>query len=208
MNENKTYPIPGRVHSIGSEGIVTGANEILDDDAGLKQSVINQLNKVVVTLNAAPTENTLTYTVDGVTCDFKVGDEARVSANGSYVYYKLFNIANNQASWKKLDNYKNIEYDINLANVSGAVSIDGSIPLHLLIVTSNVSSVSLSTNPSSGHFCHIIFIASSTMTVEIGHDSTNRICPNAEDISIEIPAGGYVEVDFLNINNNVYVRGI
>ena len=53
----------------------------------------------LVTLNSAPTSSTLTYTHNGKTYQFKVGDEVRVpdaenaseGANG-YVYYKLYDL--------------------------------------------------------------------------------------------------------------------
>lgn len=104
--------------------------------------------------------------------------------------------------------YGNITYGVNATTGSGAITLDGSIPLHVIQLSGNVSSVSLSVNPSSGHSCHVIFTASSEYTVAIAHDATNRVCPAAEDISLTIPAGGYAEIDFLNINNKIYVRGI
>ena len=60
----------------------------------------------LVTLNSAPTSSTLTYTHNGKTYAFKVGDEVRVAdaenasegANG-YVYYKLYDIQNSTAYW-------------------------------------------------------------------------------------------------------------
>ena len=55
----------------------------------------------LVTLNSAPTSTTLTYTHNGNTYQFKIGDEVRVpdaenSEDGTngYVYYKLYDIQN------------------------------------------------------------------------------------------------------------------
>ena len=39
---NKTIPIPGRLHSVASDGVVTGADEIFDDTKQKFQNVINQ----------------------------------------------------------------------------------------------------------------------------------------------------------------------
>lgn len=110
--------------------------------------------------------------------------------------------------------YGSVGYTHATQSTSGAVTIDGTIPLHVITCTGNISSVSLTANPSSGHSCHVLFISDSNdsneYTVAIAHDSTNRICPAGEDISFTVPknAGGYVEVDFLNVNNKVYVRGV
>ena len=41
MAENKNIEVGGRLHSIATGNVLTGANEILDDDKGKKQSVIN-----------------------------------------------------------------------------------------------------------------------------------------------------------------------
>ena len=132
-----------------------------------------------------------------------------ISSNGdsisTYINSQIANI-NNQIANSFI--YGNITYGVNTATGSGAITLDGSIPLHVINLSGNVSSVSLSTNPSSGHSCHVIFSASSEYTVAIAHDATNRVCPEAEDISLTIPAGGYAEIDFLSANNKIYVRGV
>lgn len=122
-------------------------------------------------------------------------------------------IASNGASIanyiSSLINYENVTYTINaITSSGGTLSLDGTIPLHVVTLTGNISALQLSTNPPAGHSCHIILTASSEYTVAIAHDSTNRVCPTAEDVSLTISAGGYAEIDFLNINNKIYVRGI
>lgn len=104
--------------------------------------------------------------------------------------------------------YSGVSYGVNAVTTSGAISLDGTIPLHVITLNGNASSVALSANPPSGHSCHVILTAAAEQTVAIAHDSTNRVCPDAEDISLTIPAGGYVEIDFFNANNKVFVRGI
>lgn len=43
MADNNVYsPIPARLHSVATEGVVSGADEIFDDAKGKRQSVINQ----------------------------------------------------------------------------------------------------------------------------------------------------------------------
>lgn len=105
--------------------------------------------------------------------------------------------------------YGDINYSINTSsNVSGAVSVDGTIPIHVLTLSGNVSSVSLSANPPEGHSCHIIFASATTYTIAIAHHSTDRICPEAKNVLLEVSAGGYIEVDFFNVDNKIYVRGV
>lgn len=90
----------------------------------------------------------------------------------------------------------------------GTLSLAGTTPLHVVTLTGNVSALTLSANPAAGHSCHVIFTASSEQTVAIAYDATNRVCPGAKDISLTIPAGGYVEIDFLSANSKVYVRKV
>lgn len=127
--------------------------------------------------------------------------------------------ASDVSSWAKQSskpsyNYSEISYAATAVSGSGALTLAGTYPIYVVTVTANISSVSLTANPSAGHSCHIFFVTDSSdstdRTVAIAHDSTNRVCPNAEDISFTVPknAGGYVEVDFLNANNKVYVRGV
>lgn len=105
--------------------------------------------------------------------------------------------------------YGDINYSVNTSsNVSGAVSVDGTIPVHVLTLSGNVSSVSLSANPPVGHSCHIIFASATAYTIAIAHHSTDRICPEAKNVLLEVSAGGYIEVDFFNVDNKIYVRGV
>lgn len=60
----------------------------------------------IIPMNTAPTSSTLTYTVEGVTYNFNVGDEVvvRDTTEGTeetnyYVVYKLYSIENNTAYW-------------------------------------------------------------------------------------------------------------
>ena len=99
-------------------------------------------------------------------------------------------------------------YGVKTDSVTGAVSIDGRIPIHALTATGNISGITLSTNPAAGHNCHVIITATAARTVVIAHDATNRVCPGAADVTLSIPANGYVEIDFLTANGKVYVRGV
>jgi hypothetical protein len=111
-------------------------------------------------------------------------------------------------------NYSDVGYTVATAadngNTQGVITIDGTKPLTIITVTGAVSSVDLASGkaPEEGHSAHVILTAASDYSVSIAHDSTSRVCPNAADISLTIKAGGYVEIDFINVNNKIYVRGI
>lgn len=118
------------------------------------------------------------------------------------------------SSWAKAANkpdyaYGEIGHVVNTTTTSGAISLAGTIPLHIITLNGNASSVSLSSSPAAGHSCHVIFACGATSyTVAIAHDSTSRICPDASDVSITVPANGYVEVDFLYDGIKTWVRGV
>lgn len=57
---------------------------------------------VIKTLASAPTGTTLTYSINAVSHNFKIGDEVRVAdsnAETGYTYYKLYDIKNGAAVW-------------------------------------------------------------------------------------------------------------
>ena len=123
--------------------------------------------------------------------------------------------ASDVSSWAKAANkpsyaYSEIGYSLGSTTTSngGTLSLDGTVPVHVVTVSGNISALELSTNPAAGHSCHVILTAESSYTVLIAHDSTDRICPDADDVELTIPAGGYIEVDFLNADDKIFVRGI
>lgn len=159
-----------------------------------------------------------TGTVTGV----KVGNTSYSPLSGiiSLPAYPTTLPASDVSSWAKQSSkpsyvYSEIGYDLGSTTTSagGALSLDGSKPLHVVNLTSAaVSGLTLSTNPSAGHSCHIIFTnsTSSDLTVAIAHDSTNRVCPAGANLELTVPknSAGYVEIDFLNVNGKIYVRGV
>lgn len=114
--------------------------------------------------------------------------------------------------------YKSVGYAVSRINSSSNLIIPGTDPVYVVTVSSNISSVSLQTNPTYGHSCHVFFKSanSSSYTVTIANDNTNRICPKGSTgLVLTVPASGagYAEVDFLNTGNStigdeVYVRGV
>ena len=69
----------------------------------------------------------------------------------------------------------------------------------------DASDIPLSYNFTNGHSIRVIFTAASQKTVTINHNATYGICPNAENLTLTIPAGGFVEVTFMKANDKIYV---
>lgn len=122
--------------------------------------------------------------------------------------------ASDVSSWAKASSkpsyaYSEIGYTVNAtSSAGGTLSLNGTTPIHVVTLTGNVSALTLSANPAEGHSCHVIFTSTAARTVSIAHDSTSRVCPGAADVTLNIPANGYVEINFLTANSKVYVRGI
>lgn len=162
--------------------------------------------------NKVLTSETYTGTVTGV----KVGTTSYSPSSGIVTIpaYPTALPASDVSSWAKASSkpsysYSEIGYGINAVSSSGGtVSLAGTTPLHLVTLAGNVSALTLSSNPAEGHSCHVIFTAAAKQTVAIAHDATNRVCPEAKDVSLTVPANGFVEIDFLTINGKVYVRGV
>lgn len=128
-----------------------------------------------------------------------------ISVNGTDVAVKGLG----SMAYKSSYTYPEITYTVQAtSSAGGALTIDGSKPLHVVTLTGNVSGVTLSTAPATGHSTHVIFAAAADQTVAIAHDATARVCPGAESLELSIPAGGYAEVDFLNDGSKIYVRGV
>ena len=172
---------------------------------------------IIATLNAAPTSSTTTYTIDGTSYNFKVGDEAMYNNSGTMKYYKLEALSSGVATWKEINGsvgYGDVLYTVQApAATSGAISIDGSKPLHVITLSGNATSVSLSTEPAEGHSCHVIFVSNSssyTRSIAISYNATSRITPDGAAMSLTAPkaGSGYIEVDFLRANSKTYVRGV
>lgn len=112
--------------------------------------------------------------------------------------------------------YKDVTYTVHVpsSNSSGALTLnfnDGPVQVHT-VSSANISSVSTSNIPA-GHSLHVIFRSdstSATRTVAIAHNATTSCCPEGSALSLTVPeqGNGYTEVDFINVNNIIYVRGV
>ncbi len=88
MATNETLiPIPGRLHSVATEGHVAGADEIYDDTIGALQSVINgnKADKSDTVSNVTYTSSTrkLQKTINEVTTDVFTADSAPTSGSNN-----------------------------------------------------------------------------------------------------------------------------
>lgn len=95
-------------------------------------------------------------------------------------------------------------------NTSGTVTIDGTKAVTVLAITGDVTSLELASGktPEAGHSAHVILSASSARSVTIVHNSSTRVCPKSANLTLSVTAGGYAEVDFINANSKIYVRGV
>ena len=145
-----------------------------------------------------------------VQSDWNVTD----TSSDAYIANKPTNVSaftndSNYATETYVGNQIAVDHTVQTSTSSGGtLSLDGSKAMHLVTLTGNVSALTLSTNPTSGYSTHIIFTATSEYTVAIAYDSTNRITPDADDVTFTVPADGYVEINFLNLNNKIFVRGV
>lgn len=96
---------------------------------------------------------------------------------------------------------------------SPALSIDYSLGnIAEVTLTGNVTSI-LPQNIADGHQLHVFLKAAASNTasvsVSIGSAAGALTLPDsASDISLSIAPGGYAEVNFLRVGNNIYVRGV
>lgn len=95
-----------------------------------KRAKKTDLTARYVTLQAAPTSSTTSYTVNNVAINFSIGDEVRVVDQDSdlgYTFYKLYNLVTEgnvtTAVWGELGGGGSLPFNIYL---QGASEIDGS----------------------------------------------------------------------------------
>lgn len=117
-------------------------------------------------------------------------------------------------AWGSLS-YTDVTYTVYVpsSSSSGAISADYTNgPVQVITLSGNASSVTTSNIPA-GHSLHIIFRSNSTSTtrtVAIAHNSSTSCCPEGTALSLTVPkqGSGYTEVDFINVNSIIYVRGV
>ena len=167
--------------------------------------------------NKVLTSETYTGTVTGV----KVGTTSYSPSSGIVTIpaYPTTLPASDVSAWAKAStkpsySYSEINYNpTEITSAGGAVSINGTNPLQVITISAAVSGITFSAVPENGHSCHLIITAASDLSVAIAHGATmftgyTSVCPEAADVSLDITAGGYVELDLLRVGTKIYVRGV
>lgn len=87
------------------------------------------------------------------------------------------------------------------ANVQASMSV-----VAISVDTSSVCGITGSGN--SGKTETIIYTNSGSSDLTVTVPTTNIQTPNGQAIELTCPAGGYCEVNYININGTIYARGI
>ena len=92
---------------------------------------------------------------------------------------------------------------------TGAISINArNGDLHIITLTGNVSGITITNAVQYQCITVLLYSSSTARTVTIAHSST-YICPNAQNLSLTVPAGGYCEVSFIaKTTTTFFVRGV
>lgn len=215
---NGKFSVKGAGTEVASTTANASAASSVDIVAGSNVTVTPDATNGKITIAA----NDTTYVAGtGVTIsernnaiNITYGSAAETACQGNDSRLSNARPASDVSAWAKASSkpsyaYSEIGYTVNaISSSGGSVSLAGTTPLHVVTLTGNVSALTLSTNPAAGHSCHVIFTSTAKRTVAIAHNATNRVCPEAKDVSLTVPANGYVEIDFLSANNKIYVRGV
>ena len=169
-----------------------------------------------------PSENPNIITSNDVVSISKNGIVPKTTAAVKYLQTNSQGVA----SWGDKPNYdygeinylSNDSTDYTINNSSATLSIDGTQPLQVVTTTTNIAGITFSALPANGHSCHLLITAASALTVDIAHDATmitvestayKTVCPKAAAMdTLNITAGGYVELDLLRVGTKIYVRGV
>lgn len=96
---------------------------------------------------------------------------------------------------------------ISTQTTSGAVTINANNGvLHIITLSGDVSGITVS-NAVAGQEISVILYSSSDVSVAIANNST-YICPLAEDIVLNVKAGGYCELSYIYDGSKFFVRGV
>lgn len=126
---------------------------------------------------------------------------------------QITNITTDNISNYTITNYSQLAYtrDTTTGNITtegGHLTLDGTNAIIKISTSGNISGISLSTLPENNHSCHLIVknIATGNISL-IMNGNTTYICPEG-NVNITIAAGSYGELDLLNLDGEIFVRGI
>ena len=126
---------------------------------------------------------------------------------------QITNITTDNISNYTITNYSQLTYtrDTTTGNITtegGNLTLDGTNAIIKISTSGNISGISLSTFPENNHSCHLIVKNTATDSISlVMNGNTTYICPESE-INITIAAGSYGELDLLNLDGEIFVRGV
>lgn len=126
---------------------------------------------------------------------------------------QITNITTENISNYAITNYSQLAYtrDTTTGNITtegGNLTLDGTNAIIKISTSGNISGISLSTLPENNHSCHLIVKNTATNNISlVMNGDTTYICPEGE-VNITIAAGSYGELDLLNLDGEIFVRGI
>jgi hypothetical protein len=181
-------------------------------------------NVITPTLQGVPTLSTLTYTKDGSTINFEIGQFCRVANANSptgYDFYQLQNIIitnegesneTRTAAWQKVGEGTGV--NDTETSVAG-VPVDKSLCIVTIADGQTAQSFSLVSAPSAGRTIHVMVDNSgntSDLTVTVPHGTTDGInYVNTNDLasgSMEVAAGMIGEINVVYASSKAWVRYI
>ena len=126
---------------------------------------------------------------------------------------QITNITTDNISNYTITNYSQLAYtrDTTTGNITtegGNLTLDGTNAIIKISTSGNISGISLSTLPENNHSCHLIVKNTATDSISlVMNGNTTYICPEGE-VNITIAAGSYGELDLLNLDEEIFVRGV
>ena len=126
---------------------------------------------------------------------------------------QITNITTDNISNYTITNYSQLAYtrDTTTGNITtegGNLTLDGTNAIIKISTSGNISGISLSTLPENNHSCHLIVKNTATDSISlVMNGNTTYICPEGE-VNITIAAGSYGELDLLNLDGEIFVRGV
>lgn len=98
--------------------------------------------------------------------------------------------------------------ELNKSTASGAVSLVGSYDIHILTLEGSVSGITFLSYPKVGQDVTCILYGNGTERSVVIANSGVYKTNTGENLSFNVPANGYTEINFLYDGTNIWVRGL
>jgi len=176
----------------------------------------------VPTLNAAPTSSTLTFTLNGNTVNFEIGQFAKVAVTGGYEFYQLQNLSSGSATWEQVEYGGTIPSNVayfSTDNGEGIVPSDGiraetvnaaatmSInPDVITVVSGNVGTAAITLTVPNDNLAHVWDILMTTgssvsVTIALSNNATIKV-PSG----FAVGASKSMEISVVGVGSTYYLR--